>query len=79
MKLLGFAAFVTLFIILGINGAYMMVSPVRWFRLPMWLRAQGGLRPETHSAGWRAVEVRLAGAITLAFVGWILYMAISSL
>ena len=55
---------------MAINGVFMLASPAAWSRLPGWLRAQGTL---TEDGRWRAVYVRVTGALILAGIGWVLY------
>lgn len=59
----------------GINGAYMLISPRAWYRLPRWLRASGTLTEERYGSGWGAIQVRIAGAMCLAVSAFILYAA----
>lgn len=59
--------------LVGANALYMLISPQAWYRLPRWIRAEGSLTKENYSTGWGAVQVRLTGALTLAFIGWVIY------
>lgn len=61
------------FLLLTVNGLYMLVSPRAWFRLPGWLRAQGTLTRERYTAGWGAIQVRIAGAALLCLIIWGLF------
>lgn len=56
-----------------VNGIFMFISPRAWFRLPSWLRAQGSMTEEKYTSGWGAVQVRLAGIVTVGGLVWILY------
>jgi hypothetical protein len=56
-----------------INGAFMLVSPRAWFRLPGWLKRQGSLTEDKYARGWRAIQLRLTGAMILAAIAWVLY------
>lgn len=56
-----------------VNGAYMLVSPQAWFRLPPWLRAQGTLTREKYTSGWGALQVRFAGGAMVAVLVWVIY------
>jgi len=56
-----------------LNGSVMLISPRRWFLLPRWVRAQGTLTPERYSTGRGAVELRVLGAVTVAFIVWVAY------
>ena len=66
-----------LFTFLIFNGAFMLVSPRRWFKLPAWLRASGSLTEAQYSSVWGAVQVRLTGAAFIAFTTWMLYHFVS--
>ena len=71
MVVLGWV-FAAIIVGLGVvNGVYMLVSPKAWFRLPAWLRTSGSLTEEKYSHGWGGVQVRLAGALILATIGWV--------
>ena len=58
------------------NAAYMLFSPRVWGHLPSWLRAKLQLGEHSHAVGWRALLVRIAGAILLGTMLWILYDAL---
>lgn len=51
----------------------MLVSPRKWFALPSWLRAQGTRMPARYSHGFRALEIRVLGALAVAAILWIVY------
>lgn len=55
------------------NALYMLFSPKAWFRLPGWLRASGTLTEDKFSAGWGGVQIRIAGALFLVVIAWVLY------
>ncbi len=59
--------------LLLINGFVMLVSPVRWFAMPSWLRTQGTLTPERHSRGFGAIELRILGALIILSISWVAY------
>ena len=59
--------------IMAINGAFMLVSPRAWYRLPSWLRAQGTLSEAEYGSGWGAVQLRIVGAAILAAIAWAVY------
>lgn len=65
-------------LVVGINAVYMLVSPKAWFRLPTWIRKQGTLTREDSTHGWGAVNVRIAGAVILAGIVWILVSFVST-
>jgi RHS repeat-associated protein len=73
IRTFGFFVIVIVGVIMLINGAFMLVSPRAWFRLPRWLGKHGSMTEEKYSTGWGALDVRLGGAITLAVIAWILY------
>jgi hypothetical protein len=74
MQTLGRIMAIALGSLLVINGAFMLASPRAWFKLPAWLAAsRGPLTPEKYSSGWGAVQVRLAGAVFLGTVIWVIY------
>jgi hypothetical protein len=56
-----------------VNALFMLASPRAWFRLPGWVRAQGTLTEQKYASGWGGVTVRIAGAIILAVIAWVLY------
>jgi uncharacterized membrane protein len=56
-----------------INAAFLLASPRAWFRLPGWLRVQGPLTKQKHASGWGGLLARLAGALMLAAIVWVLY------
>jgi hypothetical protein len=60
-------------LLMTINAAFMLASPRAWFRLPVWLRAQGALTEDRYSSGWGAVQIRLTGAVILAALAWVIY------
>ena len=63
-------------VLLAVNGAFMLASPRAWFRLPRWMGLQGSLTEEKYSTGWGALQVRLTGAVFLAFIAWPVYHAL---
>jgi len=68
-------AFIALIVglLMIINAAFMLASPRAWFRLPAGLKAQGSLTEGRYSSGWRAIQVRLTGAVILAAITWVFY------
>lgn len=75
IRMLGVCVLVMLGVVLTINGAFMLVSPRAWFRLPPWLGKHGSLTENEYSTGWGAVQLRLTGAVMLAIIAWVLYDA----
>jgi hypothetical protein len=69
MKIIGWVCFVSFILLMGINSLFMVTSPTAWFRLPLWLRATGSLKPEKYTRGFGAVQVRIVGAAILLFIG----------
>jgi hypothetical protein len=61
---------------LAVNGAYMLVSPQAWFRLPGLIRLSGTLTEKRYGSGLGAVQVRLTGGIMLALIAWCIYHAL---
>jgi hypothetical protein len=56
---------------MAVNALSMLVSPRAWFRLPNWIRIQGfrfGAKDEGSG-----IQLRVTGALILAFVAWVLY------
>ena len=57
----------------AINAASMLVSPRAWRHLPSWLRAKTQFGEHSYAAGWGAWLGRIAVAILLGAMLWILY------
>jgi hypothetical protein len=73
MRPFGWVCLILLVGLVLFNGAFMLVSPRAWFRLPFWLRLTGTLSEDNYATGAGAIEVRLTGAAVLGFIGWVLY------
>jgi hypothetical protein len=73
MPILGSIIAIAVGLLLVINGAFMLISPRAWFKLPDWLGSRAALAPEKYSSGWGAVELRLTGAVFLGVVIWVIY------
>ena len=71
--ILGWSFIVVLGAVLLVNALFMLASPRAWFRLPGWLRAQAPLTEQKYATGWGGILVRLAGAVMLVALGWVLY------
>jgi hypothetical protein len=57
-----------------INALFMLLSPKAWFQLPKWFPARSSSMTEgRYGSGWGAIQVRLAGALMLAFIVYVLY------
>jgi hypothetical protein len=64
-------------LILGlVNAGYMLISPAAWRSLPEWLRIRK-LGVKKYGQGWSAMQVRITGALILATVLWMGYIAIA--
>jgi hypothetical protein len=56
------------------NGAFMLVSPSAWFKLPEWFAPRSDrITPEKYSSGWGALELRLVGAVFFCTPIWAVY------
>ena len=73
LRILGFCSAAAVGLVVTINAAFMLFSPRAWFRLPGWLKRQGSLTEAKYASGWRAIQLRLTGAVVLAVVAWVLY------
>lgn len=73
LRFFGLCIAVVVGLVMTINGAFMLASPPRWFRLPAWLKAQGSLMEGKYANGWGAIQVRLTGGIILAAIAWVVY------
>jgi hypothetical protein len=78
MKILGSIFGIALGLLLVINGGFMLASPRAWFKLPAWIASWGSQTPQKYSSGWGAVQVRLAGAVFLGVVIWVIWGMFSS-
>ena len=55
------------------NGAFMLVSPIAWFKLPEWFAPRSAhITPEKYACGW-ALELRLVGLVFLGMPIWVVY------
>jgi hypothetical protein len=75
--ILGWSFIVVLGAVLLVNALFMLASPRAWFRLPRWVGAQGSLTQEKYASGWGGMQVRLAGAVMLGFIAWVLYHSLA--
>jgi hypothetical protein len=73
IHIVGWIVVAAVVVLMTINASFMLVSPRAWFRLPGWLRAQGTLTEERYTVGWGALQLRIAGALILASLGWVAY------
>ena len=71
-RIIGLGGLVVLVIFLAVNGAFMLASPIAWFRLPKWLGAHGSLTAAKYASGGGGLQIRLMGAILLAVIVWAL-------
>jgi hypothetical protein len=60
-------------LILLVNGAFMLVSPRAWFRLPYYLRATGTATEKRFESGLGEVQTRLAGGVMVAGILWVVF------
>ena len=59
-----------------INAASLFLSPRAWSRWPSWLRGKGQFAERRYSDGWSAWPIRIAGAILVGAMLWIVYEAL---
>lgn len=71
-RIVGLCGVAALVVVLALNGAFMLVSPRAWFRLPKWVGLHGSLTEARYAKGWGAIQTRLTGAIVLAVIVWAL-------
>jgi hypothetical protein len=77
MQVFGFCMAILFGLAWAMNGAFMLVSPRAWFRLPRWLGVHGQLAARDYASGGGALVVRLLGGICLAIIAWVLYDMLS--
>lgn len=58
---------------LVVNASFMLASPRAWFRLPRWLGLHGCLTEARYGSGWGAIQTRIAGALMLSVVLWVVF------
>jgi hypothetical protein len=58
---------------LVVNASFMLASPRAWFRLPRWLGLHGSLTEARYGSGWGAIQTRMAGALMLSVVVWVVF------
>jgi len=58
---------------MAVNAVFLLVSPRTWFRLPGWIRVQGFSFGAKEAIGGNAIQLRVTGALILAFIAWVLY------
>jgi len=73
MQTVGWFAVCTLALVLLVNGAFMLVSPRAWFRLPDYLRFSGSLTEERYSSGWGGLQTRITGGLFVSGILWVIY------
>lgn len=71
--IVGWSIVILVAAVMFVNALFMLASPRAWFHLPRWIRAQGTLTEEHYGTGWGALTVRVAGAVILAVIAWVLY------
>jgi hypothetical protein len=70
-RVFGSVVAVITLVVAALNGAFMLLSPRRWFDLPEWLSAKGTLTRERYSKGAGALQIRILGAGLLGTMLWI--------
>jgi len=71
-RVIGWALACALLLLLIANGAVMVLSPRRWFELPIWIASvRGRLTPAKYSQGLGGFQVRMLGAALLGVVAWV--------
>jgi hypothetical protein len=73
LTIVGWAIVALIGSIIAFNSLFMLISPRAWFHLPGWIRAQGTLTEKKFGTGWCAIQVRIAGALALGIILWVLY------
>jgi hypothetical protein len=73
MQIIGWLAVCALAVVLLWNGVFMLISPRAWFRLPSYLRLNGGLTEKKYGSGWGAVQTRITGGIFVGGILWVVY------
>jgi hypothetical protein len=73
MRILGGLLGIVLAALLLLNGAFMLISPPAWFKLPEWLASHGNLNPDKYSTGWGALQIRICGAAFISVVVWVVF------
>jgi len=72
----GWVIAVSLAFMFLLNGAVMLISPSRWFRLPSWLAGHGTMTERKYDSRSGRLQVRMLGAI---FIGVVAYVVIDIL
>ncbi len=75
IQIIGIAVIVLLHLLLLVNGAVMLVSPSRWFRLPNYIALRGSITRKYGSTFLGRISIRVTGLALLA----VLYMVVGSL
>jgi hypothetical protein len=71
MQTIGIAVAVLVGVLFFINGLFMLVSPMAWFRLPWWLGAHGTMTERKYATPSGMFQVRIAGVTFLGIVIWV--------
>ncbi len=78
-RLIGWILVAAVVCVCVFNAVVMIISPKTWFSLPDWISAKGTLRPERYERGTGTLQIRLLGAVALAFMFYLIYSAVKSL
>lgn len=62
---------VLVFAVMFINAAYMLLSPMRWFELPTWLRLKDTPTLEQYRSQSGMFQLRIFGGIIILSIGWV--------
>jgi hypothetical protein len=73
LKIVGWCCVGLVAVVMSVNATYMLVSPRAWFRLPEWIGARGTMTEAKYGTGFGAVQVRLAGAVLLGVLAWVIF------
>jgi hypothetical protein len=76
MRNVGIVVVVLVFGIALLNAIFMLISPSKWFDLPGWTSMRGYFNREMYREGWGAAQVRLAGLLISALIGYVLFSMI---
>ena len=73
MLVLGWAGIGVVAVLMAVNGAFMLISPRAYFRLPEWFAFRGSLTKERYSTGWGAFQLRVCGGVMLGTLLWVIF------
>jgi hypothetical protein len=55
------------------NGAFMLISPRAWLRLPAWFPSAGTSFRERYGSEKALIGIRMTGAAFLVAIAWVVY------